>query len=68
MSPAGRKQKLPRPANSNVPEPPMAPIKAPSYRPFPAPPKSNITGLIAAGLSIAAILAVLALAPWVGLK
>jgi hypothetical protein len=42
----------------------MAPIKAPSYRPFPAPPKSNITGLIAAGLSMAAILAVLALAPW----
>jgi hypothetical protein len=46
----------------------MAPIKAPSYRVFPKPPKSNITGLVAAGLSIAAILAVLALAPWVGLK
>jgi hypothetical protein len=65
MSRTGQKQKLPRPANSNVPEPPMAPIKAPSYRPFPAPPRSNITALIAAGLAMSAILAVVALAPWV---
>jgi hypothetical protein len=68
MSSTGQQQKLARPANSNVPEPPMAPIKAPSYRGFPRPPKSNITAFIVAGLSMAAILAVLALAPWVGLK
>jgi hypothetical protein len=64
MSPTGQKQKLPRTANSNVPEPPMASIKAPSYRPFPTPPKSNLTALIAAGLAMSAMLAVLALALW----
>lgn len=69
MSPTDQKQKLPpagqlRPANSNVPEPPMAAIRAPSYRTFPPPPKSNTTGLVLAGLAMAAILAALALAFW----
>ena len=70
MSPSDdQKQKLPpagqlRPANSNVPEAPMAAIKAPSYRTFPPPPKSNITGHVLASLAMAAILAALALAFW----
>ena len=70
MSPTDdQKQKLPpagqlRPANSNVPEPPMVAIKAPSYRTFPPPPKSNITGHVLASLAMAAILTALALAFW----
>jgi hypothetical protein len=69
MSPTDQKRTLPpagqlRPANSNVPEPPMAPIKAPSYRTFPPPPKSNFAGVVLAGLAVAAALAALAFAYW----